>query len=486
MAGKHFGLGLGVVAACRTRCMISPWQIAVGCLRPRVPVTAMNRMKKGLDIPISGCPAQVVSEGSSPCAVALVSDDYVGMKPTIAVREGDSVKLGQLLFTDKKCPEVRYTSPGSGTVKGIHRGKKRRFLSVEIQLEGEREEQFPTCGLDQLTPDDARRSLVMSGLWTALRTRPYNKVPDPQSEPHSIFVTAMDTCPLAADPTLIIAERSDDFVLGLHVLAQLTPGKVFLCHRAGAEIPGRDVPKVSLESFSGPHPAGAAGTHIHVLDPVSPEKTVWFIGYQDVIAYGVLFRSGRIDVERIVSLAGPSVANPRLIRTRIGASLDDLVGGELREGTHRVISGSVLTGRKSVSPQGFLGRYHNQISVLEEGDQREFLGWQRPGFNKFSATRTFASFWTGASKRPMPLNTSTGGSRRAMVPIGIYEKVVPLDILPTQLLRALITGDTEEAQALGCLELDEEDVALCTFVCPSKYEYGPLLREALTTIEREG
>jgi Na+-transporting NADH:ubiquinone oxidoreductase subunit A len=180
------------------------------------------------------------------------------------------------------------------------------------------------------------------------------------------------------------------------------------------------------------------------------------------------------------------VKNPRLIRTRIGASLDDLVTGELDEGKNRIISGSVLTGRRSIAPEHFLGRYHNQVSVLAEGDQREFLGWQRPGFNKFSATRTFASFWTGASKRPMRLNTSTGGSRRAMVPIGVYEKVVPLDILPTQLLRSLIYGDTEEAQALGCLELDEEDVALCTFVCPSKYEFGPLLREALTTIEREG
>ncbi len=446
----------------------------------------MNRITKGLDIPISGHPSEELSEAPSPRAVALLGNDYLGMKPTLAVGEGEPVKLGQLLFTDKKCPEVRYTAPGCGTIKAIHRGKKRRFLGVEIELEGEEEEQFPTCGQDDLTPERARQTLVASGLWTALRTRPYNKVPDPQSEPHSIFVTAIDTSPLAADPAVIIAERSDDFVLGLHVVAQLTQGKLFLCHRDGAEIPGRDVAAVTPAAFSGPHPAGAPGTHIHILDPVSANKTVWFVGYQDVIAFGALFRTGRLSVERIISLAGPSVTNPRLIRTRIGTALDDLVDGELREGNHRVISGSVLTGRRSTPPQGFLGRYHNQVSVLEEGDQREFLGWQRPGFNKFSATRTFASFWTGASRRPMSLNTSTGGSRRAMVPIGMYEKVVPLDILPTQLLRSLIYGDTEEAQSLGCLELDEEDVALCTFVCPSKYEYGPLLREALTTIEREG
>jgi Na+-transporting NADH:ubiquinone oxidoreductase subunit A len=296
----------------------------------------------------------------------------------------------------------------------------------------------------------------------------------------------MDTSPLAADPAVALAENPDDFVFGLHVLTHLTEGTVYVCYAPEADIPGSDVPRVSLASFAGRHPAGNPGTHIHFLDPVSPEKTVWFIGYQDVIAFGTLFRTGRLSPHRVISLAGPSVLDPRLVRTRIGANLDDLVAGQLSEGSHRVISGSVLTGRQARPPEGFLGRYHTQISVLPEGGEREFLGWQMPGFSKFSITRTFASFWAGGAKRPFSLNTSTGGSRRAMVPIGVYEKVVPLDILPTQLLRALIVGDTEDAQALGCLELDEDDVALCTFVCPSKYEYGPLLREVLTTIEREG
>ncbi len=446
----------------------------------------MIRVKRGLSIPIVGEPAQSISVGADSQAVALIGDDYVGLKPTFAVSEGESVKLGQVLFTDRRCPDIRYTSPACGTVAASHRGRKRRFLAIEVKLEGDAEEQCAPCDLDRLTPEIARKHLVKSGLWTALRTRPYNRVPVPDSSPNSIFVTAIDTNPLAADPSVIIGERPDDFVFGLCVLTQLTEGTVFLCHSQGCEVPGGDVPGVSKEPFSGPHPAGCPGTHIHFLDPVSTSKTVWFVGYQDVIAFGALFRTGRISVDRVVSLAGPAVREPRLVRTRLGACIDDLLSGQLHDGEHRIVSGSVLAGRTAVSPLNFLGRYHQQISVLEEGRKREFLGWALPGLDKFSATRSFASFWMGGNRKPLELNTSTGGSKRAMVPIGVYEKVMPLDILPTQLLRAMIVGDTEQAQALGCLELDEDDVALCTFVCPSKYDFGPILRETLTTIELEG
>jgi len=447
---------------------------------------AMIRIKKGLDIPISGTPVQEISSGTHPHAVALVGDDYVGMKPTMAVREGDFVKLGQLLFTDKRTPGVRHTSPGCGTVVAVNRGAKRKFESVVVELKGDEAEQFNTYDVATLNCDKARENLVESGLWTALRTRPFNKVPPPESSPHSIFVTAMDTNPLAADPVPIIEESGEDFVLGLHVLTRLSEGNVFVCHRDGTDVPGRDVSGVSMEAFAGPHPAGLPGTHIHFLDPVGPDKTVWFIGYQDVIAFGALFRTGRLNADRVVSLAGPGVEKPRLIRTRIGACVDDLVAGQLSEGEGRVISGSVLSGRIATGPHNFLGRYHQQISVIEEGRHRELFGWTTPGFNKYSVTRALASFWLGGLKRRFDLTTSTEGGKRAMVPIGVYEKVMPLDILPTFLLRALIVGDTEQSQSLGSLELDEDDVALCTFVCPSKYEYGPILRKNLTQIEIEG
>jgi len=447
----------------------------------------MITIRKGLNIPITGAPEQSISHAVAVTSVALVGSDYVGMKPTLLVREGEPVKLGQPLFEDKSNPGVLFTSPGSGTVAAINRGQKRRFRSLVIELAGDQDSQLlKSRDIGSLTGEQARADLLASGLWTALRTRPFSKIPAPDSRPHSIFVTAIDTSPLAADPKQVIAENGEDFIFGLHVLTKLTDGTVYVCHGPDAEPPGRDVSRVSMVPFAGPHPAGLPGTHIHFLDPVGPKRSVWYLSYQEAIAYGTLFRTGRLNVERVISLAGPVVKNPRLIRTRLGACIDELVAGELDDGPNRVISGTVLSGRKSEPPCHYLGRYHLQISALREGVERELLGWQLPGFRKFSVTRAFALAWTGGSNRPLELTTTTSGSPRAMVPIGVYEKVMPLDVLPTQLLRALIVGDTEQAQALGCLELDEEDLALCTFVCPSKYNYGPMLRENLTKIEREG
>ncbi len=418
-------------------------------------------------------------------SVAIVADDYVGLRPAMAVHDGDPVLLGQTLFADKTHPEIRFTAPGAGVVRAVNRGAKRKLLSVEIDLEGDAEEPFTPCDLASLSGEQVRENLLKSGLWTALRTRPFNRIPAPASTPRSIFVTAMDSNPLAADPAVILAEQSEYFISGLHVLRRLTEGAVYVCHEAGKTVPGDGVPSVAMASFAGPHPAGLAGTHIHCLDPVNAQRTVWFLGYQDVVAFGAFFRTGHIPTERVVALAGPGVEQPRLLRTRMGANLDELVKGSLLAGEQRVVSGSLLAGRRCESPTSYLGRYHTQVSVLPEGRERELFGWQSPGFDKFSATRTFATAWLGGLSKVV-WNTAMHGGRRAMVPIGVYEKVVPLDLLPTQLLRALIVEDTDDAQMLGCLELDEEDLGLCTFVCPSKYDYGPILRKNLTTIEREG
>lgn len=445
----------------------------------------MIRIKKGLDIPVSGQPVQEISPGAELRSVAIVADDFVGLRPAMAVRDGDQVRLGQTILTDKTHPEIRFTAPGAGTVRAVNRGAKRKLLSIEIDLEGDAEERFPECDLSTLTGDRARENLLGSGLWTALRTRPFNRVPDPANAPRSIFVTAIDSNPLAADPAVILDEHGENFVSGLHVLTHLTEGAVYVCHEAGKTVPGDGVPGVAMAAFSGPHPSGLPGTHIHSLDPVNAERTVWFIGYQDVVAFGALFLTGRIRTERVVALGGPGIEQPRLVRTRMGACLDELVKGSLKSGEQRIVSGSLLAGRRSCTPVNYLGRYHTQVSVLPEGRERELFGWQAPGFNKFSATRTFATAWFGGLQK-IVWNTAMHGSRRAMVPIGVYEKVMPLDILPTQLLRALIVEDTDDAQMLGCLELDEEDLGLCTFVCPSKYDYGPILRNNLIKIEREG
>jgi Na+-transporting NADH:ubiquinone oxidoreductase subunit A len=295
----------------------------------------------------------------------------------------------------------------------------------------------------------------------------------------------MDTNPLAADPTIIINEQEEDFGYGLQILARLTDGAVYVCKSPAADIPGDGIAGVSMQEFDGPHPAGLAGTHIHLLDPVSDQKTVWTINYQDVIAVGRLFTTGRLYLERVISLAGPAVKNPRLIRTRVGADIAELVKADLSQVNMRVISGCVLSGRQAGGGYAFLGRLHLQVSAIAEGREREFLGWALAGFNRYSVKPLYASAF-GDRERKVAFSSSTEGNRRAMVPIGSYEQVMPLDIEPPYFLRSLIVGDTDRAQALGCLELDEEDLALCAFVCPGKYNYGPLLRDVLTRIEKEG
>lgn len=449
----------------------------------------MIKIKRGLDLPIEGAPNQTVDESRAQSArtVALVGFDYHDMKPTMQVQEGDSVKLGDLLFTDKKNPGVKYTAPGTGKITAINRGEKRALQSVVIELDGSEENTFDAIAannLSSLGADDIRARMIDSGLWTAFRSRPYSKVPAVDADPAAIFVTAMDTNPLAADASVVIKRNTQDFINGLTLLKQIC-GTVYCCASPDANISVGDS-GASVEQFAGPHPAGLAGTHIHYLAPVSAARTVFSINYQDVIALGVLFTEGKIKTSRVISLAGPEVQNPRLVETRLGANIDELCAGELKaSGEDRVISGSVFSGRKARGAYAYLGRYHSQVCALLEGREREFMSYVRLGTEKHSVSRLFLSSFMSKAKR-FAFTTTTGGSERAMVPIGSYEKVMPLDILPTQLLRSLVVGDTATAQELGCLELDEEDLALCTYVCSGKYEYGPILRDNLTRIEKEG
>nr|VFK46704.1 MAG: Na+-transporting NADH:ubiquinone oxidoreductase subunit A [Candidatus Kentron sp. TC] len=464
------------------------------------------KIRKGLDLPITGVPEQKIYDGPLIRSVAVLGKEQIGLKPTMLVREGERVSLGQPIFRDKRQPKILYTAPGCGVVSAIHRGEKRVFQSVVITLDHEREktakheETFHSYYRDTLSLLDEGRikeNLLASGLWTAFRTRPYSKTPSPDSRPHSIFVTAMDSNPLSVDADVVLGAYAGDFRDGITILSQLTENKVFVCgyprsdnsKSNGFSIGGSrndgGNDKVVAAEFTGPHPAGLPGTHIHFIDPVSARKMVWHIGYQDVIAIGKLFTGGHLWVERIVSLAGPMVRKPRLVRARLGANIQDLITGEIEPGEARAISGSVLSGHKAAGWSGYLGRYHTQVSVISEEYERHFLDWIHPGLNRHSHHNVFISSILRRKSR-FPLTTSTHGSLRAMVPIGSFSKVVPLDILPTILLRSLIVGDTDKAQQMGCLELDEEDLALCSYVCPSKYEYGSALRAALTHIEREG
>ncbi len=448
----------------------------------------MISIKQGLDLPIAGEPDATVDSSRSVKSVALLGRDYIGMKPTMLVKEGDSVALGQPVFEDKKTPGVVYTAPAAGKVVAINRGDRRTFQSLVIEVNDEgdavRFESHEPSALAALGDQAVAEQLQKSGLWTALRSRPYSKVPTVDSRPAAIFVSAMDTNPLAADPQPLIAAHAEQFKAGLQVLGNLSEGNIYLGKAPAADIAVPAGDKFQVEEFDGPHPAGLVGTHIHFLRPASNQSVVWTVGYQDVIAIGHLFTTGQLMTERYVALGGPQVSKPRILKTRLGASLEELTQGELAEGENRVVSGSVLAGNLAAGAEAFLGRFDVQVSVLTEGRDRPMLHYVVPGKDRFSALPIYLSSLDKGRK--WNFTTTTNGSDRAMVPIGAYERIMPLDILPTQLLRALIVGDTEMAQKLGALELDEEDLALCTFVCPGKYEYGPILRDNLTRIELEG
>jgi Na+-transporting NADH:ubiquinone oxidoreductase subunit A len=448
------------------------------------------RITKGLDIPLAGEPEQSIHPGPAIQNVALCGSDYVGLKPRLLVSEGDPVVIGQPLFVDKRDPDVRYCSPGQGTVAAINRGARRKLESVVVRLADTNEENVCFSPLDDgqmetLDREGAAQRLQRSGLWTAFRTRPFSRVPRADSSPRSIFVTAIDTHPLSADPGLVVGEDTGSFLCGLRVLPLLTAGTVYLCVGPGWDIESPEVERLRTVEFSGPHPAGLPGTHIHHLDPAGADRVAWHIAYQDVIAIGKLFTDGSIRTTRIIALGGDSLEKPRLVKTRLGASIDELLDGEIRQPEAcRFISGSILGGRTANAGLGFMGRYHDQVSVIREGGDRHLFGWT----GLFPRRYTAAPVRLAGSKqrRKHSFSTSQNGRFTGMIPLRVFEKVMPLDILPAPLFRALMVKDTDRAQALGCLELDEEDLALSSFVCPAKYDYGKVLRVNLDEIEREG
>jgi Na+-transporting NADH:ubiquinone oxidoreductase subunit A len=458
----------------------------------------LHRAKKGLDLPISGRPEQAIHEAPHITRVALIGDDFPGLRARLCVEEGQTVSRGELVFEDRKLPGVRHTAPAAGRVVAINRGARRALQSVVIQLDPSERDDPDNAphvvferytggepgGLGGLSADAIRALLIESGLWTTLRTRPFSKVPAVESSPDAIFVNAMDSQPLAPSPDVAVEGNQADLLAGANLLAKLTDGPSYFCVGEGSALADGAGSELTVETFKGPHPAGTSGFHIHTLAPAGRRRTLWSINYQDAMAIGKLFRTGRLPTERVISLAGPVVKRPRLVRSRLGASLEEHTHDELEEGDNRIISGSVLSGKKANGNVfGFLGRYHLQVSALLEGRERKFMGWAMPGADQFSVMPIYVSRLTG--RKSFDLTTETNGSPRAIVPIGTYERIMPMDIIPTYLLRSLVVGDVEQAEKLGCLELDEEDLALCTFVCPGKTDFGPLLRMNLEMIEKE-
>ena len=433
---------------------------------------------------MKGRPDERIDAANDVSSVAVLGSDYVGLKPTMLVKEGDVVKEGTPLFEDKKNPGVIVTAPAAGTVSAINRGAKRALLSVVIDIDGDAAEDFSLSDdIADLSQEQIRETLIKSGSWVSFRARPYGKVPAIDATPNSIFVNAMDTNPLAVNPTVIIDEQSSEFAKGVNILSKFGV-PVYVCQEKSAKLPDLSASNVTLASFEGKHPAGLTSTHVHYIDPVNANKSVWTLGYQDVIAIGQLFTTGKVSVSRHVAVAGPLVNSPRVFVSRVGANISQLIDGRTTEGNKRVISGSVLNGHHAEGATDFLGRYDNQVSVIEEDENREFMGWIAPGFNKFSALNVFfANFF---KPKAFNITSSQNGSPRAIVPIGVYEQVMPLDILPTPLIKAIVVKDTDSAQELGCLELVEEDLSLCSFVDPGKHDFGKVLRTTLTQIELEG
>jgi Na+-transporting NADH:ubiquinone oxidoreductase subunit A len=450
----------------------------------RASATARFRLRRGLDLPLAGAADPDRIEEAPPIrSVALLGADAPGVRPELRVAQGERVRLGQTLFVDRRRPQIRFTAPGAGVVRSIERGARRRLEAVVIELEGEDGERFDPCDardVATLPRERVEGVLLASGLWTALRTRPFSRIPDPGSAPAAIFVTAIATDPLAPPVQRVAAEGAADFAVGLAALTRLTSGLVHVCTRPDAGLALPELERVSLAEFEGPHPAGLPGTHMHCIDPAGPDRTLWQVGCADVLALGRLLVTGRPCVERVVALTGPALARPRLVRTRIGASTEDLVRGSCRETACRVISGSALSGRDAVGAGAYLGRLHTQVCVLAEPRAGEPRPWLAPGW-RGRARRVFGRPFGAA--RALPLTTALGGRPGVFFPLERLERVMPGRFLVAPLLRALVVGDEDAAVALGCLELAEEDLALASFLCPGKLDYGALLRATLDQIE---
>ena len=432
-------------------------------------------IKKGLDLPISGSPSKKITDTPIISTVAILSNDFVGMKPTLIKREGDTVKAGEIILEDKKNPGVFYTSPAGGVIASVNRGDKRRFLSIEIDI-GKNEE-FVEFEVDKT---NLKELIIKSGLWPAFRTRPFNRTPSIESQPNAVFINACDSSPLSIDPYEIITHDEDNFEKGLETIKKIFDCDINLVYQNDNFNTCLD--GINYHQFIGPHPAGLSGTHISQIYPVSMDRIAWTINFQDLISIGYLINNKKIRTNKLIALAGPSVYEPSLLITRMGANLDELTAGKISDKC-RIVSGSVINGHESEGVMKYLGFYDSLVSVIPDEGNDVFLNWLMPGSNLHSKLNVFTSSMVKPSK--YKFNTSINGGDRAIVPVPSYEEVIPQNILVTQLLKALVVSDIEMAVDLGMLELVDEDLALCSYVCPSKYDYSSILMDNLNTLYLE-
>jgi len=443
------------------------------------------KLKKGFDIPVVGAAEKILGMNSAPVRHGVKPVDFPGLIPKLNVKSGDKVTAGSPLFHDKLRPEIHFNSPVSGTVISIERGDRRKILEVVVEKSGENYIDFGKADPSGLSREEIITKLLGSGLWPSIRQRPYNVIARSDKPPKSIFISGFDTAPLAPDYNFIIDNTPASlFTAGMKAISKLTDGRVNLV--LNGKIPSSaaltGATGVEISYFSGPHPAGNPGVHIHHLDPVNKGDVVWVVNLQDVIAIGRLFEEGIYKPERIVALTGSEVIKPQYYRLLSGASIFPVVNGNVRDGKLRYISGNVLTGTK-ISADGYLGYYDSQITVIPEGDYYEFFGWALPGADKLSFSKTFVS--SLFPKKQYRLDTNFHGGERAFVMTGQYEKVVPMDIYPMQLLKAILASDIDAMENLGIYEIAEEDFALCEYLCPSKIEIQSIVRNGLDLMLKE-
>ena len=437
----------------------------------------MIKISKGLDLPISGKPDISITDEPKISSVSLLANDFVGMKPTMLVKENDEVKVGEKLFEDKKNPGIFFTSPAGGLIKSINRGDKRKFLSIEIEIS--QNEEFIDFDMGS-SQDEIKNTLINSGLWNVFRTRPFNRTPNISSSPEALFINCCDTNPLSVDPYEIINIDKDSFDKGLETIKQLFDCDIHLTYQNNNF--DNTLSGINYHQFTGPHPAGLVGTHISKIHPVNLNSKVWTANFQDIISIGYLKKNKKIKTTKIISLGGPAVFEPSLIKVRHGSNLDDITAGKIEDNS-RVISGSVLHGHESEGVMKYLGYYDSQVSVIPDEVNEIFLNWLMPGSSLHSKLNVFISSFI--KPKTYIFNTSIGGGNRAIVPISSYEEVVPMDILVTQLLKSLVVSDIEMAIDLGMLELVPEDLSLCSYVCPSKYDYSSILMDNLNKLYLE-
>lgn len=443
------------------------------------------RLKRGYDIKIVGEAVKEIANPAPSRTYAIQPPNFKGLTPKLLVEVGSEVKCGTPLFFSKASAEIMFTSPVSGEVVEIVRGEKRRIMEVKILADEKISyESFTTANPTSLDSDAVKAQLLKSGAWTFLRQRPFNCLADVNVRPKNIFISSFDTAPLAPDLNFALQGRERDLQAGIDALAKLTDGKVFmgLAHKKENGV-FASLNGVEKTEFAGPHPIGNVGIQIHHTAPINKGEVVWTVNIQDLATIGKLFNEGIFDPEKVIAVAGSEVKAPKYYRTRQGASIESLLKDNTTEGNNRVISGSVLFGDK-VGMDGYLGAYDQQVTVIPEGDEPEFFGWLIPNYPRPSISKTFLSYLMPNKK--YKVNTSMHGEERAFVITNEYEKVLPMDMYPVQLLKACLAADLEAMEALGIFEVVEEDLALCEFVCTSKMPVQKILSEGLDLIEKEG